>query len=181
MIVGHYATALVARRQHRRLPLWSYLLAAMSLDIVMITLVLSGVEQMAPLDPESPKLAEMVIDMTYSHDLLAVAGWATVVGLAGWGLARSVVAGLWLGGLVVLHEVCDLLSGFHHFVWGPDSPRVGLGTYTHAPLLAVAIEVAVCVLCTWWFLRGSDASPKRVAGLYAVMLLGCAALLPFAL
>lgn len=181
MIVGHYASALVAKRQEPRLPLWVYLSAAMSLDAVMIGLVFGGVEQLEPGNPEAPKLHEMMIDMTYSHDLLPVALWTLLAAGTAFLGTRSLSASLWIGALVGGHMVCDLLVGFYHFVWGPESPRLGLGLYTNGPLAALALELLFSLVCTWWFLRGTGASRGLQIALYGVMVLGCAVLLPYAL
>ncbi len=181
MIVGHYATALVAKRQQPRLPLWACLVAAMALDIVMITLVFSGVERLEPASGASPKLHEMVIDMTYSHDLLPVALWVLLAVGVAYFATRSVAASLWIGALVGGHLICDLVVGFYHFVFGMDSARVGFGLYTTGPLLGLAVELLISLGCTWWFLRGTTASRRLQAALYAVMVLGCVVLLPYAI
>ncbi len=181
MMVGHYATALVAKRQEPRLPLWACLLAAMSLDVVMVSLVLGGVEKMESANPDAPKLSEIAIDMTYSHDLLPVVLWTLLAAGIAFVATKSVSASAWIGVLVAGHEVSDLLSGFYHFVWGPETTRLGLGLYSSGPLLAIGLELVVSLACTWWFLRGSVASRNVKVALYGAMVLGCAALLPFAL
>ena len=181
MMVGHYATALVAKKQQPGLPLWACLLAAMSLDFVMVALVLGGVEQMEPANPEAPKLHEMAIDMTYSHDLVPVALWVLLAATVTYAVSRSVSGAAWIGGLVAFHEISDLVSGWHHFVFGPDSARVGLGLYSTGPTVAVGVELALSLGCAWWFLRGTNASRRLQIGIYAAMILGCAALLPYAL
>ena len=180
MIVGHYATALVANKQYPLLPLWACMLAAIFLDIVMGGLLVAGVEHMTPANPDVPKLHQMTIDMTYSHDLLPVIGWFLLGALCGYALTRTWVGAAWLGGLVLLHEILDMLSGFYHYVFGPESGRIGLGLYEVAPLIAIAIELIVCLTCVWWFLRNTAAGPVRSVGLYGVMVIGCVVLLPMA-
>ncbi len=181
MIVGHYATALVAHKEYPLLPLWACMVAAMLLDIVMGTLLVTGVEHMTPANPENPKLTEMTIDMTYSHDLLPVLGWTSLGALCGFALTRSWIGAAWLGGLVLFHEVLDGFSGFYHFIFGPESPRIGLGLYEIAPMIALGIELLVCVACAWWFLRNTQARLWQSAGLYSVLVIGCAVLLPYAI
>jgi len=182
MVAGHYAMSLLAYERHREGPLWLFLFAGIFLDLLMITLVLAGVEVMAPgPDALRPGFATMVIDMSYSHDIVPVVFWAIVMaGFAYLVTGKSAIA-LWAGGLVLLHEAADLLSGFPHFVHGPGTPEVGLGLYFRAPLGALAIELLVGLICVWWFCTRTKLAFKRQLALYLLTVLGVGALLPMAL
>ena len=181
MVAGHYATSLLAYERHREGPLWLFLFAGIFLDILMVSLVLAGVEVMAPAHgAPGPAFATMDIDMTYSHDLLPVAGWAVVIAGFAFAITLSRGVALWAGALVLLHEVADLLSGFPHYVFGPDTPEIGLGLYFSAPLGALAIELVVALACVWWFSKQTRLSGKRQLTLYILCFVGVAALLPFA-
>ncbi len=182
MVVGHYATALVAKERDPASPLWLLLAASMILDFAMAGLVLAGVETMQP-DPNASgsSLASMQIDMTYSHDLVPVAGWTLGVGLLAYALTRRRATALWAAGLVAFHEVCDLVSGFPHFVMGPGTPEVGLSLYYRAPLAAMGIELALGLACVAWFTRRAGISRGKKIGLYATVVFGVAVLLPGAL
>jgi hypothetical protein len=182
MIAGHYATALVAYERDRTAPLWLFLLASMLLDFIMAALVLTGVESMRPVPVAGkPQLATFVIEMTYSHDVVPVVGWALAMAAIAFAVTRRRSTALWAAGLVAVHEVADLISGFPHFVLGPDTPRVGLGLYTSAPLLALAIELGLGLACVGWFCSRTNLSRGRRVGLYAVVTFGTLALLPAAL
>jgi hypothetical protein len=80
-------------------------------------------------DALRPGLATMVIDMYYGHDIAPVAFWAIVMAGFAYLVTRKRAIALWAGGLVLLHEAVDLLSGFPHFVLGPgtssDAGRAG--------------------------------------------------------
>lgn len=182
MVVGHYSTALVAKRLDPRGPLWLFLLASMFLDFLMAVLVVSGVETMRP-DPAAPgpRLASMVVDMTWSHDLLPALAWCAVLGALAFAWTRSRTTALCVAGLVALHEAFDLVAGFPHFVLGPDTPAVGVGLYLSAPLAALAIEALVAFGCVLYFLRSSPLSTARKAGLLATTLFGVVAMLPLSL
>jgi hypothetical protein len=126
MVAGHYAMSLLAYERHRGGPLWLFLFAGIFLDILMISLVLAGVEEMAPAHGATrPGFATMAIDMTYSHDLLPVVGWAVVIAAFAFAITRSRGVALWAGALVLLHEVADMVSGFTHYVFGPDTHEPG--------------------------------------------------------
>lgn len=182
MVAGHYAISLVAYERHREGPLWLFLIAGMFLDILMIVLVLTGVEEMAPSPGATrPRFSTMVIDMSYSHDLVPVAGWAAVMTGVVYLVTRSRGAAIWAGGLVLLHEVADLVSGFPHFLLGPETAAVGLGLYSHAPVAALVVELLVAVACVWWFSTRTKLAGRRQLALYLLSFFGVAALLPMAL
>lgn len=182
MVVGHYAMSLIAYERHREGPLWLFLFAGIFLDLLMILLVLTGVEVMAPGPGATrPGFATMVIDMSYSHDIVPVTFWAILMAGFAYLITRSRAVALWAGGLVLLHEVADLVSGFPHFVLGPDTPEVGLGLYFSAPLGALAIELLVGLACVWWFCSRTQLAAKRQLALYGLTVVGVAALLPMAL
>lgn len=178
MVVGHYAVGLAAHKEYPELPLWVCLVTAMWLDFVMGVLLVLGIEHMTAHHPHDPKLYAMSIDMTFSHDLLPVLGWTGLAALAGYGITRTWQGAAVLAALVISHEVLDMLGGFYHYIFGPDTMRIGLGLYETTPLAALAIELLICLACVYWFLRNSNAGLLRSAGLYAVMVAGVAFMLP---
>ena len=145
MIGGHYATALVPyTRLERKTPLWLLLSAAMLVDFLLITLVVTGVETMAP-DGNVPP------DMRFSHDLLPVLGLAAVVGLTVWAVTRRRAIAIWVVALILLHELADVFSGYQHNVNGPDSQAFGLNNYMTNPTQALGIEALLIVICLAYY------------------------------
>ncbi len=182
MVVGHYASALVAKRHDPGGPLWLFLLASMWLDYLMAGLVLAGVERMQP-DPARTGsiLQRMSIDMTWSHDLVPVLGWCVLLGGLAWVVTRSRTTALWAAGLVAFHEACDLVAGFPHHVMGPGTLELGVGLYHTAPLVALGVELALGLACVAWFAARARLSTGKKLGLYATVVLGVVAMLPNAL
>jgi hypothetical protein len=177
MIVGHYATALVATEKAPRAPFWWLLIASNIADFVMLLLVVVGIEKMEPSSMFEATLSNLRVDMTYSHDVLPALGWTVGVGLLAFVIWRDVPTAIWSAILVAFHEVCDLVSGFHHYIYGPETTRVGLALYTNAPELALAIEVALGVACVWWFARSRSGRGMPVSSwgkrwLYGIVILG---------
>ncbi|MEM7139366.1 MAG: hypothetical protein AAF500_22540 [Myxococcota bacterium] len=177
MIVGHYATALVATEKAPRAPFWWLLLASNIADFVMMLLVVVGIESMEPSSMFEATLENLRTDMRYTHDLLPVMGWTMGIGALAFAVWRDAATAIWSALLVAFHEACDLVSGFHHYVFTPDSPRVGLALYTNAPELALVIEAALGVGCVWWFARsrktrGSPVSPWGKRWLYGLVIFG---------
>ena len=180
MVVGHYATALVAKKHVPEAPLWLFLIASILLDWLLVIFVIAGIEEMKPA-ADSLAFTKMTVDMTYSHDLLPVLGWCVAMALAAFAITRNARIALVAGALVAVHEIFDFLAGFSHYVMGPDSMKLGLGLYHSSPLTALAIELVVGLVCVWWFVKDSQLSQGKVYGLYAVIVLGVAALLPNAI
>ena len=112
MVAGHYATALVAYERERTAPLWLLLFASIFLDLLMITLVLLGVETMAPPEGVKPSLAAMRVDMTFSHDVVPVLLWSVAIAGFAWWWTRRLAIAAWAAALVLLHEVADFVSGY---------------------------------------------------------------------
>ena len=126
MIVGHFATALVATEKAPKAPFWWLLVASNIADFVMVVLVAIGIETMVPSSMFEATLENLRVDMTYTHDLLPALLWTLGVGAIGYGLTRDTTTAIWSAVLVAFHEICDLVSGFYHYVFTPGSPRVGL-------------------------------------------------------
>ncbi|MGB8332290.1 MAG: hypothetical protein WCE62_19355 [Polyangiales bacterium] len=176
MIAGHFATALVpyelTRKQHP-VPLWLFFLASQFLDFVMLILVSLGVEKLEPADAFSVAFNGLQTDMYVSHDVLPVVGWAALFGVLTWLVWRKPVVALWCAGLVVLHELCDLVVGFPHEVMRGIGP-VGLALYLRAPILGFLIEAVFAAAIVFWFCRrransGNPVSTGTQTALYAIL------------
>ena len=148
MISGHLATMLVGKRAAPDAPWWLLFVACNGPDVLMYAFVALGIETME-LHPghDGAMISSAVVEMTYSHDLLPVLGWTLLFGLAVWGIWRDRRLAMVCVALFVGHYVCDLFSGFGHFVYGPDSAPLGNDSYhTNLPL-AVALEGLFGVAC----------------------------------
>lgn len=193
MVMGHYATALIpyAYESNRKLaPFWFFLLISQFLDFIMVTLVIAGIETIKPEGFFDASFLHMSVDMTYSHDILPVLiACLLLAGLSGLIFKSLRLASIVLG-LVLLHELLDLLVGFQHFWFGipsdPGSATVfGLGLYNSNPVLGILAEAAMCAAILLWYLRR-----RRLAGhalsrgaqgiLWAVLVAGTLCLLPMA-
>lgn len=185
MIVGHFATALVATEKAPKAPFWWLLVASNIADLVMVVLVAIGIETMVPSSMFEATLENLRVDMTYSHDLLPALLWTLGVGAIGYAFTRDTATAIWSALLVAFHEVCDLVSGFYHYVFMADTPRVGLALYTRAPEAALTIEVALGVVCVWYFVRSRDRRGMAVSTwarrwLYGLVIIGPLSQLPIA-
>ena len=187
MIAGHFATALVpyelTRKAHPA-PVWLFLLAAQFLDVLMMTFVSLGIETMEPEDAFSVSFSGLKTNMFLSHDLLPVLGWAAVFGVATWLIWRKPVVARWCVGLVVFHEVCDLVVGYPHDVIRGVGP-IGMALYVEAPILAFLIEAAMAAAIVFWFCHrraksGQSVSTGTQVALYGLLVGTTLATLPVA-
>lgn len=183
MLAGHFATALVARQHTPTAPLAFYLVISQLPDFVWQVLHFAGVEPTTPSNPMLVSLDNMQTEMTYSHDVLPSLLWvglATAVGRGWFGDWRT---GLTAGVLVVVHVLCDWLSGFPHHVFGPHTAEVGLGLYGSAPYLALGVEALFTVVVmagVFWkdAVDGVRRSRTTLVVWAAVLLGGIAILVP---
>ena len=169
MISGHYATALVAKTHAEKGAIWLYLIAAQSLDILMFSFVLVGIENIDLGSSILPAMGSATVDMRYTHDLLPVAGWTVVMAVIAFGLTQNWTVTAWCAALAIIHELCDLVSGYPHNVLGPETTEVGLKLWVIAPVLATFIESGLGVACVYWYLRHHNLESKSRWRLYLAM------------
>lgn len=169
MITGHLATALVAKKQTPDMPWWMLIVAAMLIDIAMFTFIGLGIEQLVlPAVYDGPTMSAAVVELTYSHDLLSQLFWVAFAGTLFLLLTRKASFALVAMALTFAHFLGDLISGYGHFVFGPDSHSIGTDWYHQNLLAAVIFESLVGVACVYWFVRKSELSAAKRAGLFAV-------------
>ena len=144
MIAGHYATALVPERAPSAAKLAFFLVASQLPDLAWFALTFLGLE------PVHTHAGPAHLELIVTHDLLPTLPWVAVAVLAGRVLFGDWRTG-WIGAaLVAVHNAADLLSGYPHFVAGPDTQALGLGLYYSAPHVAVALEMAFAAAVLGW-------------------------------
>jgi hypothetical protein len=177
MIAGHFATALIPKARHPELSM-AWLLAAANLpDFLWLVLGFAGVEAPIPRSLLNASFANIIVEMTYSHDVISVFILAAVFSAFVMVIKKDRLLAFWCGGLVVFHLLCDLVSGYQHHIWGPQTPAVGLATYTFAPHAALLIEAALSSFCIFYYdrqrrLSGRPLSTQRQVGLLLTLVGG---------
>lgn len=162
MIGGHFATALVAKQQSPAGPLAFYLVISQLPDLLWHGLHFLGVEATSPSNPMLVSLDNMQAEMTYSHDLLPTVLWFVVAVLAGRALFGGWRPGITAGVLILVHLLCDAVSGHTHHVFGPESPAIGLGLYATAPFVALGIEaIFTASMMAWVFATDAKNGVRR--------------------
>ncbi len=161
MFIGHFAVGFAARRASARVPLVLLVAAPILLDLLWPLFLLVGWERVS-LRPGSisPFLNLDFDSYPISHSLLAVAGWALLLG-AGYFAARRDLRGALLVGLLVLsHYLLDWVTHIPDLPLTPTgTARVGLGLWTHA-LSAFLIESAMYAAGVVIYLRATRARDR---------------------
>lgn len=120
MFIGHFAVAMGAKSVAPRVSLGTLIIAAQFLDLLWPALLLAGIESVRIVPGIMEATSLEFVNYPISHSLLAVLGWALLVGGLYWTVRRH-ARGAWvLGAAVVSHWILDLIV---HQPDLPDHPR----------------------------------------------------------
>jgi hypothetical protein len=161
MFIGHFGLAFGAKRIARPASLGALFVGCQFADLLWPTLVLLGYERVS-VQPGATAFTPLdFVSYPYSHSLLALCGWALVLGAAYAVVARArVSAAVTIGILVVSHWVLDYLT--HR----PDMPltlrgsgRLGLGLWNSIPATLV-VEGAIFAIGVAGYARATVARDR---------------------
>jgi hypothetical protein len=162
----HAATALLLKRRHPTVSIVPMLLAVQAMEFAWVIFNYLGLERTTT-SPVVRTVADIHLDyMPYSHSVATGLGAALLAWLViEFGFGRRLL-GRAVGLGIASHLVLDLLTHARDIQLAPGivSPRLGLGLYDSAPLIAFVIELAYGVFC-WRLYRGGR-------GLLALVVLG---------
>ncbi|OGS80909.1 MAG: hypothetical protein A2Z94_04445 [Gallionellales bacterium GWA2_55_18] len=163
MFIGHFGIGFGAKSVAPKISLGALFVAAQLLDLLWPTLLLLGFERVR-IEPGATVVTPLIFEhYPISHSLLAVAGWAILVGCAYFLLWRDRIGACVLGILVVSHWGLDAI------VHRPDLPLfpgsavvIGLNAWSSFPI-TLAVEVSLFALGVWLYTRATvpaDSSGK---------------------
>jgi hypothetical protein len=155
MFIGHFGVGFGAKSVAPKVSLGTLFIAAQFLDLLWPSLLLLGVETVR-IVPGATVVTPLVFEhYPISHSLLAVLGWAALVGGIHYLLKQRPIAALVLGALVISHWALDAI------VHRPDLPLypgsttvVGLDAWASLPV-TLAIEGAVFAIGVWLYVRAT--------------------------
>jgi hypothetical protein len=153
MFIGHFGAGFGAKALAPRVSLGMLFLAAQFLDLLWPTFLLLGVEQVR-IAPGATRVTPLRFEYyPFSHSLLAVLGWAILIGGLYFAFRRDRRGAFVVGALVASHWVLDAI------VHQPDLPvfpgshvLVGLGVWSSLPL-TLLIEGLLFLFCVWVYAR----------------------------
>jgi hypothetical protein len=178
MFIGHFAIGFGAKAAAPKVSLGWLFLAAQFVDLLWPTLLLLGIEHVR-IVPGATAVTPLIFDdYPVSHSLIAVLGWAVLVGCVYLALRRERIGALVLGVLVASHWGLDAL------VHRPDLPLypgsatlIGLDAWSSLPS-TLAIEVPLFALGVWLYARATR--PADAAGRWGLVALVAFLLLIYA-
>jgi membrane-bound metal-dependent hydrolase YbcI (DUF457 family) len=159
LFLGHFALAFAAKKADPEVSLGTSFLAAQLPDMLWPCFVLAGVEHVS-IAPGDTAFTPLRFDSyPFSHSLLAVALWASVMAGLHYSSKHRARAAALIGLLVLSHWILDYVSHRPDMPLFPGrSPRLGLGLWNSVPA-TLAVEsalfvggVALCLAAT----RGRD-------------------------
>ena len=157
MFIGHFGVGFAAKASAPKVSLGLLFAAAQFVDLLWPTLLLLGVERVR-VEPGATAVTPLVFESyPVSHSLLAVAGWALLVGAVYLLVRRDRLGAAVLAALVVSHWLLDAVV--HH----PDLPlvpggtaRIGLDAWSSLPL-TLALELPLFALGVLLYARATSA------------------------
>ena len=165
MFIGHFGAGFGAKAAAPRVSLGWLFAAAQFIDLLWPTLLMAGVERVR-IAPGATAVTPLVFEhYPFSHSLLAVLGWALLVGGAYLALRRDRRGAIVLAALVVSHWFLDAVVHVPDLPLYPGSETaVGLGAW-NSPALSLAIEVPLFAAGAWLYARST--TPVDAVGRWA--------------
>jgi len=171
--VDHAATALLVKRRYPSVSLAPILVSVQAMELAWVGLNYLGIERTTT-EATVHSVADVHLAyMPYSHSVgTAVAAAVLVWLLIEKGFGRAAL-GRAVGLGIASHLILDLATHGHDIALWPgwSTPKLGLGLYEAAPLVAFFVEFFYGVFC-WYVYRGGP-------GLLAIISLGNLANLSF--
>jgi membrane-bound metal-dependent hydrolase YbcI (DUF457 family) len=157
MFIGHFGVGFGAKSIAPRISLGMLFLAAQFIDLLWPTLLLLGIERVQ-ISPGATRVTPLIFEhYPVTHSLVAVLGWAILVGVIYFLIRRERFAAIVVGCLVISHWTLDAI------VHRPDLPLfpgsdtvVGLNAWSSLPL-TLAIELPLFVAGVWFYVRTTEA------------------------
>jgi membrane-bound metal-dependent hydrolase YbcI (DUF457 family) len=153
MFIGHYGIALAAKKLAPRTSLGTLFLAAVLIDLVWPTLLLTGVER-ARIDTTLGGVTPLVFShYPWTHSLLAVCVWSALLGAAYFAWVRDRRGALIVAGLVLSHWFLDAIVHRPDLLLMPGGHwAIGFGLW-RSPIATLVVELGVFAFGVLLYLR----------------------------
>jgi hypothetical protein len=157
MFIGHFGVGFAAKTVAPKVSLGTLFLAAQFIDLLWPTLLLLGVERVR-IEPGITTVTPLHFEhYPVSHSLLAVVGWAALLGGVYFGLRRSVRGALVIGLAVLSHWLLDLLVHRPDLPLYPGAAQLfGFGLWSSLSA-TLAVELPIFAAGVWMYARATEA------------------------
>ena len=156
MFIGHFAVGYGAKRYAPRAPLWALMAAPLLADILWTVFLLTGWEHARIRVGDTRYTPLDLYDFPWSHSLVMLVVWATVLG-AGYFLWKRDWAGvlaIWIG--VVSHWALDWITHRADMPLYPGGPKFGLGLW-NSIAGTMAVEIMMLAVGVGTYARATRA------------------------
>ena len=162
MFTGHFGVGFAAKQVLPKTSLGTLFMAAQFIDLLWPTFLLLGVEQVR-VEPGATAVTPLVFEYyPYSHSLIAVLGWAVLLGVAYLMMRRDRFSAVVLALLVISHWILDVLVHKRDLPLLPGSGTlVGLNAWSSLPI-TLAIELPLFTVGVWLYSRTT--TPRDAIG-----------------
>lgn len=161
MFIGHYALGFGSKRLAPGVSLGALFLACQWADLLWPTLVMAGVESFT-IHPGITAVTPLDFQYyPYSHSLLALLVWGTLLALVYRIVSGSSLRGaIVLGALVASHWVLDVIVHRPDLPLAPGTaPRLGLGLWNSMPA-TLAVEFGLYAVGVWLYWKATVARDR---------------------
>jgi hypothetical protein len=166
MFVGHFAAALAAKSIAPRASLGTLTFAAQWIDLLWPVLLLAGLERVR-IEPGATATNPLVFEhYPWSHSLVAVLGWALLIGALHFAARRDARTAIVIGALVASHWLLDLIVHVPDLPIAPGGPVVGAGLWNHRAA-ALLLELGLLAAATAIYVRAT--APRDRVGRWGLV------------
>ena len=160
MFIGHFGVGFGAKSLASNVSLGTLFLAAQFIDLLWPSLLLLDLEQVR-IAPGATTVTPLVFEhYPISHSLIAVLGWAVLVGGIHFMLKRKAITALILGALVISHWALDALMHQPDLPLYPGSTTlIGLNLWSSLPI-TLLLEGALFAFGVWLYSRATRPNDK---------------------
>lgn len=160
MFIGHYAVGFAVKRGAPKVSLGTLFIGAQFLDLLWPALLLLGIERVE-IEPGNTVFTPLAfVHYPFSHSLLTMIGWATLVASVYWVVRRYLAGAIWLWVAVYSHWILDAVT--HR----PDLPLypgcetlIGLGLW-NSFRGTILVESILFVIGVALYLKATRARDK---------------------
>jgi hypothetical protein len=152
VFIGHYSACFLAKGVNRKIPLWQLFLAVQFIDIIWATFILMGIEKVRIVPGITAASPLDLYFMPYTHSLIAVIGWAVLVGVIyrQFGSVKTNAAAFLIALVVFSHWAQDLLVHRPDLAIIGEDHKVGFGIW-HYPILTLILELGLLWASLAWY------------------------------
>ena len=147
--IGHFAAGFAAKTTAPQIPLWAYLVASETNDLLYLLFSATGLEKKVAITMDFTRGVRYLQPAInpWSHGLFMSVVWSVFAAALVWWIYRDRRAGLALGLVVFSHWVLDFLMHSNLPLFFAGSPQVGLGLEITGPGF-IAITIFDLVILT---------------------------------